>query len=239
MEFKIAGRTIGKNGKVFIIAELSANHLQRFELAVKSIKAIKEAGADAVKLQACSPDTLTIDSKRQYFQIKQGTIWDGKYLYQLYKETYTPWAWLPKLKKMAQELNLVCFSSVNDKSAVDFLENLDTPLYKIPSFEITDIPLIEYVASKRKPVLFSTGIATLAEIKEAVNICLAKANNQIAILKCTSTYPARLDELNLKTIPDLEKKFKTIIGLSDHTLSIAVPLAAVALGAQIIEKHSD
>lgn len=228
---------IGESYPVFIVAELSANHLQNFDLAVKTIKAMKESGADAVKLQTYTPDTMTIDCNNEYFQIKQGTIWDGKSFYKLYQEAYTPWEWHPKLKAIAEEIGLIFFSTPFDKSAVDFLEEIDVPVYKIASFEITDIPLIEYVAGKGKPVIISTGIATLSDIEEAVNACKRMGNNQIALLKCTSAYPAPLEEVNLKTIPNLADTFKVIAGLSDHTTGISVPIASVSLGAKIIEKH--
>src|SRR5208282_5102464 len=221
----------------FVIAELSANHLQNFDLAVKTIKAIKESGADAVKLQTYTPDTITIDCDNEYFQIRQGTIWDGTTLYKLYREAYTPWEWQPKLKRLAEDLGLLCFSSPFDKTAVDFLENINVPAYKVASFEITDIPLIEYIASKGKPVIISTGIATLCDIEEAINACKRMGNEQVALLKCTSAYPAPLEEMNLRTIPNLAETFKTVAGLSDHTLSITVPAASVALGASILEKH--
>jgi len=234
---KIANKKIGKNYPVFIVAELSANHLRKFDNAVKLIKEAKEAGADAVKLQTYTPDTITIDCENEYFQIKQGTIWDGKTLYELYKEAYTPWEWQPKLKKIAEEMGLILFSTPFDKTAVDFLEEMNVPAYKIASLEILDIPLIEYVASKGKPVIISTGIATLSDIKEAVNACKRMENDQIALLKCTSVYPVPLGEINLKTIPNLAETFGTIVGLSDHTLTISVPVASVALGACIIEKH--
>lgn len=228
---------IGDGNPVFIIAELSANHLQNFDLAVDTIRAIKESGADAVKLQTYTPDTITIDSDTEHFQINQGTLWDGKTLYQLYQEAYTPWEWQPKLKEIAEELDLVCFSSPFDRTSVDFLEEMKVPAYKVASFEITDIPLIEYIASKGKPVIISTGIARLADIEEAVNACKRMGNDQILLLKCTSAYPAPLEEVNLRTIPNLADTFNTIVGLSDHTLGISVPIAAVALGAKIIEKH--
>ncbi len=237
MEYAIAGRKIGKKSPSFIIAELSANHLQKFDLAVKSIEAAKNAGADAIKFQTYTPDTITIDSNQKYFQIKQGTIWDGKNLYQLYKEAYTPWDWQPKLKAIADKLGLICFSSPFDKTAVDFLEKMNVPAYKIASFEITDIPLITYIAKKKKPMIISTGIAEIADIREAVNACRKAGNNQIAVLKCTSEYPAPFEAVNLNTIPDIAKKFNVIPGYSDHTLGIAAPIAAVALGARIIEKH--
>lgn len=234
---KIGNIEIGESNKVFVIAELSANHNQQFEIAVESLKAIKNCGADAVKLQTYTPDTLTIDSDKDYFKIQQGTIWDGTTLYKLYQKAYTPWEWQPKLKSIAEELGLICFSSPFDKSAVDFLEKMNVPAYKIASFETVDIPLIEYVASKRKPVIISTGIATEEEIKEAIDACNRMGNNQIALLKCTSEYPAKIEDANLNAIPYLERKFNTLVGLSDHTLGITVPIAAVALGARIIEKH--
>ncbi len=227
---------INEQESCFIIAELSANHLQKFELAVDTIKAAKEAGADAIKLQTYTPDTITIDSDNEYFKIK-GTLWEGKTLYNLYKEAYTPWEWQPKLQKLAEELSLIFFSSPFDKTAVDFLEGLNVPAYKIASFEITDIPLIEYVASKGKPVIMSTGIATLADIEEAVNACKRMGNEQIILLKCTSDYPAPIEEANLLTIPNMADTFGTIVGLSDHTLGSSVAIASVALGAKVIEKH--
>jgi len=234
---KIKNRKIGKGYPVFIIAEMSANHLQKFDNAVKLIKVAKEAGADAIKLQTYTPDTITIDCGNEYFQIKQGTLWDGQTLYELYKKAYTPWEWQPKLKEIAESEGLIFFSSVFDKTAVNFLQEINVPAYKIASFEITDIPLIEYVASKGKPVIISTGIATLSDIEEAVNACKRMGNNQIALLKCVSAYPAPLEDVNLRTIPNLADTFKTIVGLSDHTLGISVPIASVALGACIIEKH--
>jgi len=222
---------------VFIIAELSANHNHDFDIAVRSLHAMKEAGADAVKLQTYTADTITMNCDNEHFQIRQGTLWDGKTLYELYEEAYTPWEWQPKLKQLADELGLLCFSSPFDHTAVDFLEEMNVPAYKIASFEITDIPLIEYVASKGKPVIMSTGIAELKDIEAAVDACKRMNNEQIALLKCTSAYPAPMDDVNLQTIPDLADKFGCVIGLSDHTLGTSVPIAAVALGAKIIEKH--
>ena len=233
----IKNKKIGKNFPIFIIAEMSANHLQKFDNAVKLIKAAKEAGADAVKLQTYTPDTITIDCDNEYFQIKQGTLWDGQTLYELYKKAYTPWEWQPKLKKIAEEEGLIFFSSVFDKTAVDFLEEINVPAHKIASFEITDIPLIEYAASKGKPIIISTGIATISDIEEAVNACKRMGNEQITLLKCVSAYPTPLEDVNLRTIPNLAETFKTVVGLSDHTLGISVPIASVALGACIIEKH--
>jgi pseudaminic acid synthase len=237
MELRIAEHNVGNSHPVFIIAELSANHIQDFDIAVKTIKAIKDSGADALKLQTYTADTMTINLDNEYFKIKQGTLWDGKTLYQLYQEAYTPWEWQPELKKVAESLGLICFSSPFNKTAVDFLEEMNVPAYKVASFEITDIPLIQYIASKGKPVIISTGIATLADIEEAVKACKKMGNNQIALLKCTSAYPAPLEESNLRIIPNLADTFNTVVGLSDHTLGISAPIASVALGAKIIEKH--
>ena len=237
MEIKINNKIIDENSPVFIVAELSANHNQDFSVAVKTIKAMSEAGADAVKLQTYTPDTMTIDCDNKYFIIKHGTIWDGKTFYGLYKEAYLPWEWQHDLKKVAEESGLVCFSTPFDRSAVDFLETMNVPCYKIASFEITDIPLIEYVSSKGKPVIISTGIAELDDIMEAVNACRNMGNNSIVLLKCTSSYPAPYEEINLKTIQDMAIRFKCTVGLSDHTLGISVPIAAVAMGARMIEKH--
>ncbi len=237
MNFKIGNFEIGKDNRVFIIAELSANHNQNYDIAVQSIKTIKDCGADAVKLQTYTPDTITINSDKDYFKIRQGTIWDGTTLYQLYQKAYTPWEWQPKLKKLADELGLICFSSPFDKTAVDFLEQMNVPAYKIASFEIVDIPLIEYVASKAKPVIISTGIAAEDEIQDAVDVCRNVGNNQIALLKCTSEYPAPIEDANLSTIPLLAEKFNVIVGLSDHTEGTIVPVASTAIGAKIIEKH--
>lgn len=237
MKLKIGDFEIGESSKVFIIAELSANHNQDFNIAVESIKAIKECGADAVKLQTYTPDTLTLNSDKDYFKINQGTIWDGTTLYKLYEKAYTPWEWQPELKKIADRLGLICFSSPFDKSAVDFLEKMNVLAYKIASFEIVDLPLIEYTASKGKPVIISTGIATENEIEEAIDACRRAGNNQVALLKCTSEYPARIEDANLNSIPFLKERFKTVTGLSDHTPGITVPIAAAAIGARIIEKH--
>ena len=237
MEFKIGNKEIGKNKPAFIIAELSANHMNDFDIATETIKAMAEAGADAVKFQTFTPDTITIDCDNEYFQIKQGTVWDGQVLHELYEDAYMPWEWQPKLKKIAEDLGLIAFSSPFDKTSVDFLENMDVPAYKIASFEITYIPLIEYVASKDRPIIISTGIASFEDIELAIQTCLNAGNNQVALLKCTSSYPAPLDEINLNTIPDMIEKFDCVIGLSDHTLGGEVSTAAVTLGANIIEKH--
>lgn len=234
---KIKDKIISESSETFIIAELSANHNQDYNIAIKTIDEIKNSGADAVKLQTYTPDTITIDCNNKYFQIKQDTIWDGDNFYSLYKKAYTPWEWQPKLKNYAESLGLICFSSPFDKTSVDFLEEMDVPAYKVASFEITDIPLIEYIASKGKPVIISTGIADLDDINLAINTCKKMNNEQIILLKCTSAYPAPLEEINLLTIPDMKDKFDYIIGLSDHTLGISVPIASIALGAKVIEKH--
>ena len=237
MEFDISDKKIGEGYPTFIIAELSANHMNDFDIAVKTIEAMVDAGADAVKFQTFTPDTITIDCDNEYFQIKQGTVWDGQILHELYEDAYMPWDWQPKLKKIAEDLGLIVFSSPFDKTSVDFLEDMDVPAYKIASFEITDIPLIEYVASKGKPIIISTGIASLEDIELAVKTCHEVGNHNISLLKCTSSYPSPLDEINLNTIPNMIDKFDCVIGLSDHTLGGEVSTAAVALGAKIIEKH--
>ncbi|MHC1681696.1 MAG: pseudaminic acid synthase [Clostridiaceae bacterium] len=236
-EITIKNKKIGKDTETFIIAEISANHNGSFDNAVKLIKEIKKAGADAVKIQTYTADTITIDCDNEYFQIEKGTLWDGRTLYNLYQEAYTPWDWQPELKKIAEEEGLIFFSSPFDKSSVDFLEKMDVPVYKIASFEITDIPLIEYVASKQKPVIISTGISNISDIEEAVDACKRMGNDQIILLKCTSAYPAPFEEMNLRTIPNLSETFNVVSGLSDHTLGTEVPLAAVSLGAKVIEKH--
>ncbi len=223
--------------KVLIVAELSANHAQNLNLAKETIHAMKEAGADAVKLQTYTPETITIKSDKEYFFIKHGTLWDGQTLYELFQKAYTPWEWHAELKELAEKLGLVFLSTPFDRSAVDLLEGFHVPIYKIASSEITDIPLIEYVASKGKPVIISTGIATLSDIEEAVNACKRVGNDQIILLKCVSAYPTPLEDVNLRTIPNMAETFGCPVGLSDHTLGISVPIAAVALGARVIEKH--
>ncbi len=228
-----------------IVAELSANHRQQFDEAVKLIKAAKESGADAVKLQTYTPDTLTIRSSRAEFLINAGSPWDGKTLYDLYGEAYTPWEWQPKLKKVADEIGIELFSSPFDKTAVDFLEEMGVLRYKIASFEMIDLELVKYVASKGKPIIISTGMANLAEIKETVNTAMDAGATDITLLKCTSTYPANPEEMNLKTIPHLLLQFiakrsmglKLSVGFSDHTIGIVAPIVATTLGATMIEKH--
>lgn len=225
------------NQKVFIIAELSANHNGSLETALKTITAMKESGADAIKLQTYTPDTITLDCDNEMFTISQGTLWDKRKFYDLYAEAMTPWEWHEALFNHAKSLGIEAFSSPFDPTAVDFLENLNVPAYKIASFEITDIPLIEYTAAKGKPIIISTGVATLDDIHEALDACRRMGNNQITLLKCTSAYPAALEEMNLLTIPDMINRFQVTVGLSDHTMSLSAPIAAVALGARVIEKH--
>ncbi len=235
--FKIGSRLIGSGHPVYMVAEVSANHHQDFDQAARLIQAAKDAGADAVKLQTYTPDTITIASDREQFRIGGGTLWDGRTLYELYGEAYTPWEWQPKLKQCASELGLDLFSSAFDASAVDFLEEMSVPAHKVASFELVDIPLIQKMARTGKPLIMSTGMATIEEIDEAVQAARGAGATQIALLKCTSAYPASPDEMNLRTIPELERRFEVPAGLSDHTMGIAVPVAAAALGACIVEKH--
>lgn len=236
MNFKINNRLIGQNQPAYIIAEMSANHNQSYDEAVKIVETAKACGADAIKLQTYTPDTLTIDCGNKYFRI-ENTIWEGKKLYDLYKESYTPWEWHPKLKNVAEKVGLDFFSTPFDASAVHFLEKLNIPVYKIASFEIVDFPLIHTVAKTGKPIIISTGMAKIEEIKEAVSILKKTGCTELALLKCTSAYPAKPEDANLRTIPHMLKTFNLPIGLSDHTPGIAVPIAAISLGACIIEKH--
>ena len=225
---------------VYIIAEMSANHCGDKELAKKIIEAAKESGADAIKLQTYSADTLTIDCKNDCFRLNNGTLWDGKYLYDLYKEAYTPWEWQKELKVYADSIGIELFSTPFDKSSVDFLEKIGVKKYKIASFEAIDYELLKYAASKNKPMIISTGISSFEEIQEAIDICKSYNNNDITILKCTSAYPAKAEDMNLITIKDMMEKFYQQgikIGLSDHTMTNEVAIAAVALGACVIEKH--
>jgi pseudaminic acid synthase len=235
--FAIAGRPIGPGHSCYLIAELSANHRQDFDQAVELVHAAKNAGADAVKLQTYTADTLTIPSDRPEFRIHGGTLWDGRTLHDLYGEAYTPWDWQPKLKRIADDLGLHLFSTPFDSTAVDFLEGMGVPAHKIASFEIVDLPLVERIARSGKPIIMSTGMATLAEISEAVETVRKVGNEQLLLLKCTSAYPSPPGAMNLRTIPHLADTFGVPVGLSDHTLGIAVPIAAIALGACVIEKH--
>ncbi len=233
--FPIADAEIGGE-RTYIIAELSANHGGTVDHAFKVIRAMKDAGADAVKLQTYTPDTMTIDCDRPEFRVGNGTLWEGRMLYDLYQEAHTPWEWHADLFKLANELGMDCFSTPFDRTAVDFLEELDPPCYKVASFELVDLPLIEYIASKGRPIIMSTGMGSLAEISDAVEI-IKSAGVPLALLKCTSAYPSLPESMNLRTIPHLAEAFGVPTGLSDHTLGTAVPVAAVALGACIIEKH--
>ena len=233
---KIGNFNIDKNSPVFIIAELSANHNGSLDNALATIKAAKRAGADCIKLQTYTADTITLDCDKDDFIIK-GTIWDGKKLHTLYQEAYTPWEWHEELYRVAKEEGLICFSSPFDKTAVDLLESLNSPAYKIASFEVTDIPLIEYVASKMKPIIISTGIAELEDIELALDACHRMGNYDIALLKCTSSYPAPIEEANLCMVKDLAERYNVISGLSDHTLGSTAPVVATVFGAKIIEKH--
>lgn len=236
MEIIINHRKIGPGHPAYIVAEMSANHNQDFDQAVRIIEAAKEAGADAIKLQTYRPDTITIDESNEYFQIR-GTVWQGEKLYDLYAKAYTPWEWQPKLKAIANKLGLDFFSTPFDTTAVDFLEKMEVPAYKIASFELIDLPLLRKVARTGKPIIMSTGMGSLAEIEEAVVTIREAGNKDIALLKCTSAYPAHPKEMNLRTIPHLREAFRVPVGLSDHTLNIAIPVAAVALSASLVEKH--
>ena len=223
--------------KVKIVAELSANHNGSIDTAIDTIKAAARSGANAIKLQTYKPDTITIDSSKKDFIINNGSIWDGDNFYNLYKKAHTPWEWHPKLYEVAKGEGIECFSTPFDKTAVDFLEELNNPIYKIASFEITDIPLIDYVASKGKPIILSTGIATERDIQLAIDTCKKRKNYDITLLKCTSSYPAPLQESNLIMIREYRERFNLITGLSDHTIGSTAPMVATALGAKIIEKH--
>ena len=233
---KIGNFNLNTDG-TYIIAELSANHNGSIEVAKETIKEAKKIGANAIKLQTYTADTLTLDCKKDDFIIKGNTLWDGKSLYELYQEAYTPWEWHEELFAYARKIGIDIFSSPFDKSAVDFLEQFNPSAYKIASFEITDYELIRYTASKMKPIIISTGIATIDEIQDAVNICREVGNNDIILLKCTSAYPAKLEDANLKMIPNLAETFSVVSGFSDHTLGSTAPIAAVTLGAKVIEKH--
>ena len=222
--------------KTFIVAELSANHGHKLEVALESVRAAKEAGADAVKIQTYTADTITLNCNADDFRVK-GTLWDGRTLYDLYQEAYTPWEWHQAIFGEAKKCGLICFSTPFDKTAVDFLENLGNPIMKIASFEITDIPLIEYAAKKGKPMVISTGIAMPEDIELAVKTCKDASNDDITLLKCTSSYPAPIEDANLKTMVDMKERYGVKVGLSDHTMGYDVAVAAVALGATLVEKH--
>lgn len=226
-----------EKNNTFIVAELSANHANNMDVVKRSIKTAKEIGCDAVKIQTLFPEGITIDCDNEYFQINTETLWDGTTLYDLYSKAYLPWEWHQEIFDYAEKTGIILFSSPFDKSAVDLLETCGNPIYKVASFEITDIPLIRYIAQKGKPIIISTGIATEEEILDAVNVCREEGNEQITLLKCTSEYPARLEDVNLMTMVDMKEKFGIEAGLSDHTLGIATSVAAATLGAKVIEKH--
>jgi N-acetylneuraminate synthase len=234
---EISGRRVGPGYPVYTIAEMSANHNQDFDRAVEIIKAAKESGASAIKLQTYTPDTMTIDCDQECFRIGKGTIWEGRNLYELYGEAFTPWDWQPRLKEIADAVEIDFFTTPFDDTAVDFLEEMEVPAYKVASFENVDLPLLRKIAQTGKPIIMSTGMASLAEIDEAVRTIRTTGGSQLALLKCTSAYPAPPEEMNLRTIPHLVEAFGVQVGLSDHTLDLAVPIAAVTLGACIVEKH--
>lgn len=234
---KINDNYIGTGQPVYIVAEMSANHNHSYEEAIRLIHAAKEAGANAIKLQTYTPETITIDCQAESFRIGKVSLWEGRCLYDLYREAFTPWEWHPGLVTAARDIEIDIFSTAFDPSAVDFLEDLSTPVHKIASFEIVDIPLIEKMAKTGKPLIISTGMASIGEIEEAIQAARNAGAEQIALLKCTSVYPAPYEELNLKTIPHMSEAFGVPVGLSDHTLGIEVPIAAVAMGACIVEKH--
>lgn len=233
---KLRNKSIGEGHPVYIIAEMSANHGGDFNRAKEIIHAAKEAGADCIKVQTYTADTITIDSDKEYFQINKGT-WAGENLYKLYEKAYTPWEWQAELKGEAERIGIDFLSTPFDRTAVDFLEDMGLEFYKIASFEIVDIPLIKYVASKGKPIIMSTGMATLEEIKEAVDAVKGQGNKNLCLLKCSSAYPAIPDDMNLRTIEHLKETFNIPIGLSDHSMGFIGALTAVALGAKVIEKH--
>lgn len=236
-EIKIQNHIISESSPTFVIAEMSANHLFDFDRAVKIMEAAKDSGADAIKIQTYTPDTITLDCDDPCFQITQGTIWDGTTLHKLYQTAYTPWEWQPELKKIAEEMGLVFFSSPFDFTSIDFLEEMDIPVYKVASFEITDIPFIKKIALTGKPVIMSTGIAYMSDIELALRTCKEAGNENVILLKCTSAYPAPYEDINLKTIPSMKEIFDCVVGLSDHTMGSAVAGAGVALGAKVVEKH--
>lgn len=236
-QFMIGNKLVGEGAPTFIVAEISGNHNQDYHRAVEIIHAAREAGADAIKLQTYTADTITIDCDAPWFQIKEGTVWDGMTLHQLYREAYTPWDWQPRLMEEAKKLGLECFSSPFDFSSVDFLEEMKVPAYKIASYEINDIPLIRKVARLHKPVIFATGIAYPEDIRLALDICKEEGNENIFLLKCVSSYPTPYDEVNLRVIPTLANTYDCLTGISDHTMGTIVSAASVPLGAKMIEKH--
>ena len=235
--FKIGNHTISKNSSVFCIGELSCNHLQNYDLAIRTIDAMIESGVDCVKMQTFSHDKITLDCNNDDFVIRGGTLWDNRTLYSLYQEAYTPWEWFERIKPYVESKGVEFLSSVNDKPAVDFLESLGTDAYKIPSFEITDIPLLEYIAKTGKPILIPTGIALKEDIDLAVSTCLGAGNHNVILMKCTSEYPALFEDVNLLQMVKMQQDYDCLVGMSDHTMGSLVATASVALGAKIIEKH--
>ncbi|MEG1737819.1 MAG: pseudaminic acid synthase, partial [Odoribacter sp.] len=223
--------------KTFIVAELSANHGHCLETALETIRVAKEIGADAIKIQTYTADTITIDCDKEDFIVRNSALWEGEKLYHLYQKAYTPWEWHSVIFEEARKIGIDCFSTPFDLSAVDLLESLNNPIYKIASFEITDIPLIEYVASKGKPIIISTGIATIEDIELALDTCHKQGNDDVTLLKCTSAYPALIEDANLLTINDMKERFGVKVGISDHTMGGDVAIAAVVLGATVVEKH--
>lgn len=236
-EIVIGNKKIGYGNPTFIVAEMSGNHNMDFERAKEIIRLAKESGADAIKLQTYTADTITVDSDSPYFWINQGTLWDGMTLHALYQKAYTPWEWQPKLKEYAENLGLICFSSPFDATAVEFLEEMNVPAYKVASFEITDIPLIRKIARIGKPIIFATGVAYIEDIALAINTCRQEGNDQIIVLKCVSEYPAKPEDMNLRTIPNMSETFDCLAGLSDHSMGCEIAVASVALGACVVEKH--
>lgn len=235
--FKIGSKTVGIDAPAFIVAEMSANHNQDYNRALEIIHAAKEAGADAIKLQTYTADSITLDCDDECFQINEGTIWDGTTLYRLYQEAYTPWEWQPRLKEEAEKLGLECFSSPFDFTSVDFLEDMKVPAYKIASYEINDIPLIRKIAKLHKPIIFATGIAYPEDIEKALAVCKEEGNEDIMLLKCVSSYPTPYEDVNLRVIPSLAKTYDCLTGISDHTMGTIVSAGAIPLGAKMVEKH--
>lgn len=236
-KIRIGNRMLGKGAPTYMVAEMSANHNQDYHRALEIVHAAAEAGADAVKLQTYTADTITIDSDKPYFRISGGTLWDGETLYSLYQKAYTPWEWQPRLMEEAMKLGMDCFSSPFDPTAVAFMEEMKMPAYKIASYEITDLPLIRRCARTGKPIILATGVAHREEIEAAVDACREEGNQQLILLKCVSAYPTPYEDVNLRMMPGLGREYGTLCGLSDHTMGSAVPVAAVALGAVMVEKH--
>lgn len=235
-EFKIGKKAVGENHPVFCVAEMSGNHLKDYGRAVEIVHAAKEAGANAIKLQTYTADSLSLDCDNEYFQI-HGGLWDGMTEYKLYEEASTPWEWQPKLKELAESLGMECFSSPFDASSVEFMKNCGMPAYKVASYEINDIPLIRQIAAQQKPVILATGIAHLEDIERALKVCREEGNKEVMLLKCVSAYPTPYEDINLAMIPTLARTYGCLVGLSDHSMGSAVPIGAVPLGIKMVEKH--